>query len=62
MDRRIAVKNLVLASGSLITLPAWMKAYGSDYALHLSSFTLGEQKILAKVIDTIIPAGNAIEH
>jgi hypothetical protein len=60
MNRRIAVKNLVLASGSLITLPSWMKAFGADSPTHLSSFSVTEQQMLASVTDTIIPAGNSI--
>lgn len=62
MDRRNAVKKIVIASGSLITLPFWMTACnGSDNAsTHLSSFSVAEQEILAAVTDTIIPAGNAI--
>jgi hypothetical protein len=60
MNRRIAVKNLVLATGSLITLPRWMKAFGNGNPTHLSSFSVSEQQILATVTDTIIPAGNSI--
>lgn len=52
---------MVLASGSLIVLPTWMKAAGiSNSPTHLSSFTPAEQIILANVADTIIPAGNSI--
>jgi acyl CoA:acetate/3-ketoacid CoA transferase len=61
MNRRNAVKNLVLASGGLITLPMWMQSCGiSDTNTHQSSFSADEQVILAKVTDTIIPDGNAI--
>jgi Gluconate 2-dehydrogenase subunit 3 len=62
MDRRIAVKKIIIASGSLITLPFWMTGCGSNdtAATHLSSFSATEQEILAAVTDTIIPAGNAI--
>ena len=62
LDRRHAVKTIVVASGSLISLPFWMTACSSNdtETTHLSSFTLSEQEILASVTDTIIPAGNAI--
>jgi hypothetical protein len=60
MERRVAVKNLVLATGGLITLPAWMKAFAAGNPTHLSSFSATEQQILASVTDTIIPAGNSI--
>jgi len=61
MDRRKALKNIAIASGGLITLPQWMLSCGvSDTAVHQTSFSLAEQKILASVTDTIIPAGNSI--
>ena len=61
MDRRNAVKKLVIVSGSLISLPFWMTGCADgDTATHLSSFSLTEQELLASITDTIIPAGNAI--
>ena len=61
MNRRNAVKNLAIASGSLISLPFWMGACGiSDSETHQSSFSKAEQNMLAKITDTIIPAGTPI--
>ena len=61
MNRRNAVKNLAIASGSLISLPFWMGACGiSDSDTHQTSFSKSEQNLLAKITDTIIPAGNPI--
>ena len=61
MNRRNALKNLTIVSGSLISLPAWMVSCGiSDKNTHHSGFNSTEQKILAAVADTIIPAGNAV--
>ena len=61
MNRRNAVKNLAIASGSLISLPFWMGACGiSDSDTHPSSFSKSEQNLLAKITDTIIPAGSSI--
>ena len=61
MNRRSALKNLTIASGTLITLPAWMISCGiSAKNTHHSGFNTTEQKILASVADTIVPAGNAI--
>jgi len=61
MDRRKALKNLAIVSGGLITLPQWMVSCGvSDTTIHQTSFSLAEQKILANITDTIIPAGNSI--
>ena len=61
MDRRKAIKNLAIVSGGLITLPQWMVSCGvSDTTIHQTSFSIAEQKILASITDTIIPAGNSI--
>ena len=61
MNRRKAIKNLAIVSGGLITLPQWMVSCGiSDTTVHQTSFSTIEQKILASITDTIIPAGNSI--
>ena len=61
MDRRNAVKKIMIASGTLISLPFWMTGCeNGDTATHLSSFSVAEQELLASVTDTIIPAGNDI--
>ena len=61
MNRRKAIKNIAIVSGGLITLPQWMASCGlSDTTIHQTSFSVAEQKILASVTDTIIPAGNSI--
>src|SRR4026208_1548785 len=61
MDRRNAIKNIVIVSGGLITLPQWMVSCGvSDSNIHKTSFSIVEQGILASITDTIIPAGNSI--
>ena len=61
MNRRTAVKNLAFASGALITLPSWMVKIGlSDHPTFQSRFTSEEHEILAKICDTIIPAGDSI--
>jgi hypothetical protein len=61
MNRRKALKNLTVVSGGLISLPAWMVSCGiTDKNTHHSGFNSTEQKILAAITDTIIPAGNAI--
>jgi hypothetical protein len=61
MDRRKVLKNIAIVSGGLITLPQWMVSCGvSDTTVHQTSFSSAEQKILANITDTIIPAGNSI--
>ena len=61
MDRRNALKNLIVASGGLIALPAWANGWSiNEITAHHSSFSLADQEVLAAVADTIIPAGNSI--
>ena len=61
LDRRKAIRNLAIASGGLITLPQWMVSCGaSDATIHQTSFSIADQKLLASIVDTIIPAGNSI--
>src|SRR6187431_976169 len=61
MNRRKAIRNLAIVSGGLITLPQWIVSCGvSDTTIHQTSFSIGEQEILASITDTIIPAGNSI--
>ena len=59
MDRRKVLKQIVIATGGLITLPQWMISCGiSDSNVHATSFSSVEQQLLASVADAIIPAGN----
>ena len=61
MDRRKALKNIAIVSGGLITLPQWMVSCGvSDATLHQTSFSIVDQKILASITETIIPAGDSV--
>ena len=61
MNRRDTLKQLLLASGGLITLPSWASEWSiQDLSSYSSAFTIREQEILATVADTIIPAGNSI--
>lgn len=60
MDRRKALKNLLISSGSLITLPAWAKHWNPKDIIFQSSFSPIQQETLRAVADTIIPAGNSI--
>jgi hypothetical protein len=61
MNRRNAIKNLSIATGTIITLPAWMVSCGiADKQEHNTQFTTKQQQLIAAVADTIIPAGTAI--
>ena len=61
MNRRNVLRTLAIVSGGSIILPQWMVSCGvSDSTVHHTSFSVAEQKILASVADTIIPAGATI--
>lgn len=61
MNRRDTLKKLIVATGSLVVLPAWAKDWSVDaMTAHHSSFSMAEQDTLGAVADTIIPKGNAI--
>jgi hypothetical protein len=61
MNRRSAIKQLSIATGGIISLPAWTVSCGvSDQQTHESSFSLKEQKTLAAIADTIIPAAGSV--
>jgi len=61
MNRRTTLKNLLIASGGLITLPSWAERWSAQDLDYLpSSFTVTNQNVLASVADTIIPTGNGI--
>ena len=61
MHRRQALKQITIATGGLIILPAWMSSCGyGDKQSHQSSFSPEQQEVLAAVTDTIIPAGTTV--
>ena len=61
MNRRDTIKTLMAASGSLIALPAWAEGWhASTIVNNHTSFSAATQETLSAVVDTIIPAGNAI--
>ncbi len=61
MNRRNTIKHLFAASGALIALPSWARSWSkASFGTFDSSFSKAEQEILSAVVDTIIPAGNAI--
>lgn len=60
MNRRKTLKNLLMASAGLVSLPAWANAWSPEKIRLPALFTPDEQEILAAVADTIIPAGDAI--
>jgi len=59
MDRRDALKNLLAATETLISLPSWATSWSKE-ELRGSWFATEHQDTLRAVTDTIIPAGNSI--
>lgn len=61
MNRRQTIKNLLIVTGSVITLPSWAQEWTvSDFESYQTSFSITEQRLLASVADTIIPQGDSI--
>lgn len=60
MDRRTSLKNLVLATGTLIALPGWAEAWDISSLKNVPLTFASDHTMLAAVADTIIPAGNSI--
>lgn len=59
MERRIAIKQLALASGGVLGLPAWANAW-TRTSIQSSHSILAptEAALLAELIDTLIPASD----
>jgi Gluconate 2-dehydrogenase subunit 3 len=56
MKRRIALQNMGLAFGGLISLPTWANGWNSSIIKSKSPLLLQEQEqILAEIVETIIP-------
>lgn len=61
MDRRQALKTMMLASGSLVALPSWAMGWKpKDMTTAGRSFTEVEQQLTAAIADTIIPSDGNI--
>lgn len=59
MERRIAIKQLALASGGLLGLPAWANAWTQTSIQNSHSVLAPTQTdLLADLIDTLIPASD----
>lgn len=61
MDRRRALKTMMLASGSLMALPSWAMGWkAEDMVTSHASFTAAEQELIAAIADTLIPSDGTI--
>ncbi len=56
MNRRSALKNMILASGGILTIPSWLQSWSIDsLGIFNTSFTDYEISIISAIADTIIP-------
>src|SRR6478752_881749 len=57
MNRRIAIRDLTLALGGLVSIPAWATSGWNAHSLPINSglFKPTEQNILEIIVETIIP-------
>jgi hypothetical protein len=59
MQRRVALKNLALVAGSLISLPSWANGWSKNSVESPHPYlTTSQDELLAEVVETIIPATN----
>lgn len=58
MDRRRTLKNLLISTGALVSLPAWANDWTKEDAHLPASFLSQEHELLiGSIVDTILPAG-----
>ncbi|GAB3911653.1 hypothetical protein GCM10028803_53640 [Larkinella knui] len=55
MKRRSALKSLIVATGSLVTLPAWATGWTPETVGQLTFASLDEEMMLAELVETFIP-------
>lgn len=55
MQRRSAIKNVALAFGGLMSLPAWASGWTPDSIGAISTLLPTEEDLLAEIVETIIP-------
>ncbi len=60
MNRRKSIKRLALAGMGMVTLPAWAQGWSTETLQLPDLLSFDDQDVLAAVVDTIIPQGDAI--
>ena len=55
MQRRSALKNLTMAVGGLMSLPAWAAGWTPETIGQVSLLSFAEEETLAEFVETIIP-------
>ncbi|GAB3495191.1 hypothetical protein GCM10027341_12200 [Spirosoma knui] len=61
MERRVALKQMALATGGLLVLPTWANAW-TKTSVQVSQRMLGANQVavLTEVVDTLIPASDSL--
>ena len=56
MERRVAIKQVLIFAGGLTLLPSFMRAAGKS-TIHLNNFNLdiAQERLLAQIVEIIIP-------
>lgn len=55
MERRAVLKNMAVAFGSAITLPAWASGWNNTSLKPTALLSADQETVLAEVVETIIP-------
>ncbi len=55
MRRRSALKNLTVALGGLMSLPAWASGWSPDSLGQFSILPVSDENLLAEIVETILP-------
>jgi hypothetical protein len=55
MKRRSALKNLTLALGGFVSLPAWATSWTPDSIGPIATLSTTDEDLLAEIVETIIP-------
>ncbi|MEZ4904936.1 MAG: gluconate 2-dehydrogenase subunit 3 family protein [Spirosomataceae bacterium] len=58
MQRRVALKNLSMAVGGLMSLPTWASAWTPESIGQVGILSFAEEETLAEIVETIIPETN----
>ncbi|GAA4467607.1 hypothetical protein GCM10023189_51600 [Nibrella saemangeumensis] len=58
MQRRSALKNLAVAFGGLVSLPAWANGWTPESIGQVSTLSANQEALLAEIVETIIPETN----
>src|ERR671921_186164 len=55
MKRRSLLKQLGIAAGGILTLPAWASGWSPESIGQISTLPVSDENLLAEIVETIIP-------